>query len=84
MAEVLKDGFIERHVPTIRALYKSQCEAMLAALEREFGHTGHGGGQIDMDASLQWNRPAGGMFLWTRLPVGLDAVKLLPKAVDHM
>jgi 2-aminoadipate transaminase len=23
------------------------------------------------------------MFLWTRLPVGLDAVKLLPKAVDH-
>ena len=40
---------------------------------------GHGGG----DASLQWNRPVGGMFLWTRLPAGLDAVKLLPKAVDH-
>ncbi len=79
VAEVLKDGFIDRHVPTIRALYKAQCEAMLAALEREFGHTGHGGG----DHSLQWNRPAGGMFLWTRLPVGLDAVKLLPKAVDH-
>ena len=79
VAEVLKDGFIDRHVPTIRALYKSQCEAMLAALEREFGHTGHGGG----DASLQWNRPAGGMFLWTRLPAGLDAVTLLPKAVDH-
>jgi 2-aminoadipate transaminase len=73
----LGDGFIDRHVPTIRALYKSQCEAMLAALEREFGHTGHGGG----DHSLQWNRPAGGMFLWTRLPAGLDAVKLLPKAV---
>jgi 2-aminoadipate transaminase len=32
VAEVLKDGFIERHVPTIRALYKQQCEAMLAAL----------------------------------------------------
>ena len=79
VAEVLKDGFIDRHVPTIRALYKAQCEAMLAALEREFGHTGHGGG----DHSLQWNRPAGGMFLWTRLPAGLDAVKLLPKAVDH-
>jgi 2-aminoadipate transaminase len=79
VAEVLKDGFIDRHVPTIRALYKSQCEAMLAALEREFGHTGHGGG----DHSLQWNRPSGGMFLWTRLPVGLDAVTLLPKAVDH-
>jgi 2-aminoadipate transaminase len=34
VAEVLKDGFIERHVPTIRALYKQQCEAMLAALGR--------------------------------------------------
>ena len=81
VSEVLKDGFIDRHVPTIRALYKSQCEAMLAALEREFGHTGHGG--CGGDHSLQWNRPAGGMFLWTRLPAGLDAVKLLPKAVDH-
>ncbi len=83
VAEVLKDGFIDRHVPTIRALYKSQCEAMLAALEREFGHEGKGSGHGGGDASLQWNRPSGGMFLWTRLPAGLDAVKLLPKAVDH-
>jgi 2-aminoadipate transaminase len=74
VAEVLKDGFIDRHVPTIRALYKQQCEAMLAALEREMA---------GLDASLQWNRPVGGMFLWARLPEGLDAVKLLPKAVDH-
>lgn len=71
VAEVLKDGFIARHVPTIRALYKHQCEAMLAALEREM--TG-------MD--FRWNRPSGGMFLWARLPEGVDAVKLLPRAVD--
>jgi 2-aminoadipate transaminase len=78
VAEVLKDGFIDRHVPTIRALYKGQCEAMLAALEREFGHDGVG------DATtLSWNRPSGGMFLWTRLPEGLSAVELLPKAVEH-
>src|SRR4051812_34257255 len=35
VAEVLKDGFLERHVPKIRALYKSQRDAMLAALQRE-------------------------------------------------
>jgi 2-aminoadipate transaminase len=70
VAEVLKDGFIERHVPTIRALYKQQCEAMLAALEREM--TGLG---------LSWNRPVGGMFLWVQLPPGLKAVPLLEKAV---
>ena len=70
VAEVLKDGFIERHVPTIRALYKQQCEAMLAALDREMAGLG-----------LTWNRPVGGMFLWVQLPKGLKAIPLLDKAV---
>ncbi len=74
VAEVLKDGFIDRHVPTIRALYKTQRDAMLAALGKEFGATG---------PSLQWNTPDGGMFLWARLPEGLSAVELLPRAVRH-
>ncbi|WP_291921574.1 PLP-dependent aminotransferase family protein [Limnohabitans sp.] len=71
VAEVLKDGFIERHVPTIRALYKQQCEAMLAALDREMAGLG-----------LTWNRPVGGMFLWVQLPKGLKAIPLLSKAVE--
>lgn len=78
VAEVLKDGFLERHVPTIRARYQAQCQAMLGALEQAFGHTGQGG-----EHSLSWNRPAGGMFLWTQLPAGLNAVDLLPLAVEH-
>jgi 2-aminoadipate transaminase len=72
VAEVMKDGFLDRHVPTIRALYKSQRDAMLAALAREM--TGLG---------LEWNAPDGGMFLWARLPAGLDATALLPKAVER-
>ena len=71
VSEVLKDGFIDRHVPTIRALYKSQCAAMLDALKTEM--TG---------LDVQWNTPDGGMFLWVRLPAGMNAVELLPKAVD--
>jgi len=70
VAEVIKDGFLDRHVPTIRALYKSQRDAMLAALQREMAGLG-----------VTWNSPEGGMFLWARLPEGLDAVDLLPKAV---
>jgi 2-aminoadipate transaminase len=70
VAEVLKDGFIDRHVPTIRALYKQQCEAMLAALDREMAGLG-----------LTWNRPVGGMFLWVQLPQGMKAIPLLDKAV---
>jgi 2-aminoadipate transaminase len=71
VAEVMKDGFLDRHVPTIRALYKTQRDAMLAALAHEMQGLG-----------VQWNTPDGGMFLWARLPEGMDAVALLPKAVD--
>jgi 2-aminoadipate transaminase len=71
VAEVMKDGFLDRHVPTIRALYKSQRDAMLAALTREMAG-------LDVD----WNTPDGGMFLWARLPHGVHAVDLLPKAVE--
>jgi 2-aminoadipate transaminase len=71
VAEVLKDGFIDRHVPTIRALYKAQCHAMLDALQTEMAGLG-----------VVWNSPDGGMFLWVRLPEGMNAVELLPKAVD--
>ncbi|WPB56437.1 PLP-dependent aminotransferase family protein [Xylophilus sp. GOD-11R] len=71
VAEVLKDGFLDRHVPTIRSLYQGKRDAMLAALSREMDGLG-----------VTWNRPAGGMFLWARLPVGLSATALLPRAVE--
>ncbi len=70
VVEVMKDGFLERHVPTIRALYKSQRDAMLAAMQQH------------MPAGVEWNTPSGGMFLWARLPQGMNAAELLPKAVD--
>lgn len=71
VAEVMKDGFLDRHVPTIRALYKSQRDAMLAAMQRE------------MPEGVEWNTPAGGMFLWVRLPEGMNAITLLPQAVER-
>ncbi len=76
IAEVMKDGFLERHVPTIRSLYKLQRDAMLGALTREI----RGG---DPEATLTWNIPAGGMFLWARLPAGMSATDLLPHAVKQ-
>ena len=77
ITEVMKDGFLDRHVPTIRALYKSQRDAMLAALAQQFPDA-----KSQPDQSLTWNTPAGGMFLWARLPKGMNAVDLLPFAVD--
>jgi 2-aminoadipate transaminase len=77
IAEVMKDGFLERHVPTIRTLYKAQRNAMLDALAQHFPDA-----QDRPEQSLTWNTPAGGMFLWARLPKGMNAVGLLPYAVE--
>ncbi|MFZ4287598.1 PLP-dependent aminotransferase family protein [Variovorax sp. HJSM1_2] len=71
VAEVSKNNFLDEHIPTIRALYKRQCEAMQDAMKRE------------MPAGTEWNTPTGGMFLWVRLPEGVDTVKLLPEAVER-
>ena len=72
VAEVIKDGFLDRHVPTIRAMYKVQRDVMLMALEREMA-----------GLDVQWTRPVGGMFLWVKLPEGMDAQALLAKAVER-
>ena len=67
--EVIKNGFLDRHVPTIRARYQAQCAAMADALTRH------------MPDGCAWQRPQGGMFFWLRLPAGCDAMALLPRAV---
>jgi 2-aminoadipate transaminase len=67
--EVIKDGFLDRHIPTIRALYAKQCQAMLDALAEHFPR------------SVIWTRPEGGMFIWVTLPKHIDAMKLLDQAI---
>ena len=69
--EVIRDGFLREHVPTVRARYKSHRDAMRAALERH------------MPAGCRWNVPRGGMFFWVELPEDMDATTLLPKAVER-
>ena len=69
--EVVKDGFLDAHIPTIRALYRDQCAAMLDALQRH------------MPEGVRWNSPRGGMFLWAELPQGMDASAVLGRAVEQ-
>ena len=67
--EVVRNGFLDQHVPTIRARYRAQRDAMDAALHRH------------MPQGTSWRAPHGGMFFWLRLPDGLDAMQLLEHAV---
>jgi len=68
--EVIKNGFLLEHVPTIRARYKAQRDAMRAALERF------------MPSGCHWTAPVGGMFFWIECPAHIDTTALLPKAVE--
>ncbi|CAN5359858.1 PLP-dependent aminotransferase family protein [soil metagenome] len=67
--EVIKDGFLATHIPTIRKLYADQCRAMLAALTEFFPE------------GTSWTKPEGGMFIWITLPKHIDTMKLLDEAV---
>ncbi len=67
--EVIKDGFLDEHIPTIRALYSRQCDVMLEAMSQHF------------PASVSWTRPEGGMFIWVTLPAHVDSKQLLDEAI---
>ena len=67
--EVIKDGFLAQHIPTIRKLYADQCQAMLDALSEFF------------PSAVKWTRPEGGMFIWVELPKHIDSTQLLEDAI---
>ena len=67
--EVVKDGFLDQHIPTIRKLYGDQCQVMLDAMAEHF------------PSSVTWTKPEGGMFIWVTLPKSIDAMKLLDQSL---
>jgi 2-aminoadipate transaminase len=67
--EVIKDGFLDEHIPTIRSFYSGQCDVMLAAMKKYF------------PAEVTWTRPEGGMFIWVTLPAHIDSQQLLNAAL---
>jgi 2-aminoadipate transaminase len=71
--EVIRGGFLDRHVPTIRARYKAQRDAMQAALVAHLPQSG--------PLACRWRTPGGGMFFWLELPAGVDSEALLVKAI---
>ena len=62
-------NILDTHIPTIRALYGERCAAMLSAMRKYFPST------------ITWNQPEGGMFIWVRLPEGMDSMPLLDRAI---
>ncbi len=69
--EVVRDGFVNEHVPMLRKVYGERRDIMLAAMQREF------------PPEVRWSHPRGGLFLMVTLPEGMNAAELLKEAVAH-
>ena len=61
----------KQQIVDFRAMYQERRDAMVSALE-EFLPMCH------------WNVPDGGFYVWVRLPEGLDAKDMLPRAVTSL
>ena len=68
--EFLRRGNLEANLDRVRSLLGERRDAMLAALEREFG------------SAARWSRPDGGYFVWLDLPEAVDAAELLARAEE--
>ncbi len=68
-ARLLETFDYDGHLSQLRALYGARCNAMLEAVARSF------------PAGTTYTRPEGGLFVWVRLPHGLDAEELLVDAM---
>jgi 2-aminoadipate transaminase len=58
------------YLNSLKALYATRRDAMLAALAQHFG------------PDAQWTTPTGGMFIWATLPDYIDTTDLLARALE--
>src|SRR5439155_23870225 len=68
--EFTRRGNFDSNLARVRDLLRARRDAMLEALEADFGGT-----------SATWSRPQGGYFVWLDLP-GADATELLGRSSE--
>lgn len=69
--DYLQHHDLDEHLVKIRDLYRSQAQAMVAAMEEFFPE------------GVTFTQPEGGMFLWVTLPEGVASIDLFPKALER-
>jgi len=69
VARMLETFDYDGHLRALRQLYGDRLAAMLQALAQNF------------PAGTSWTNPDGGLFVWLRLPAGIDAQELLADAM---
>ena len=64
------ESIFPAQVDKIKRAYSARRDAMLAALAKY------------MPPSTSWTKPEGGMFVWVRLPEGMDGAELLARSIQ--
>ncbi len=70
IAEYFSQNF-DAHIARLSRVLSEKLDTMVEAVEREFG------------SSVQAMRPKGGIFLWLKLPDGVDVTKLVKPAAER-
>jgi len=68
--EAIQDGFIETQIEQVRSYYYAQRNLMMEAIDEYF------------PKAVEYEAPAGGMFVWCRLPEHIDTTVLLERALE--
>ena len=69
VAQVLKDGTLDRHIESILPLYRQKRDVMQASLEQHLA------------GKATWLLPPGGLFFWLTLNTPQDTMLLMQKAL---
>jgi 2-aminoadipate transaminase len=62
---------VHAHIARLCQHYKVKLETMLQALSQY------------MPEEAEWTKPEGGLFVWVKLPEGVDTAKMLERALAH-
>ena len=71
LLEFIRSGLLEKQIEKNNRHYKRKRDFMLEQLKMHF------------PAEVQWNRPAGGFFIFVNLPAAMDASELLADAIKN-
>jgi len=69
--QLIHAGVLDRHIPKLCQTYRERRDVMLTALARHFPE------------EVRWTRPAGGLFRFVTLPMGIDATSLLAASLER-
>jgi len=71
LAEYIRQGKMKQTIEKAIECYRPKWTAMLKSLDQH------------MPKDVEWSKPGGGMFLWLKLPDGIDTKEIFKTALEH-